>query len=215
MIERLSRFTRSRSPLAIGIMLMALALALIGSGLLPTSSTAPTTAQVALAQTETTAAACTPGAMTPSQTEGPYYKSGTPERTSLLESGMAGTPITITGYVMSPDCQPVAGAWLDFWQADGNGAYDNRGYTLRGHQYTDADGRFVLQTVVPGEYPGRTGHIHVKVQAPGARTLTTQLYFPDMARNARDSIFNSALLLTVEDTADGQAATFTFVVPTA
>lgn len=189
MLERLSGFIRSRSPLAVGITLMGLALALVDSGLLPTSSTAPTTAQVALAQTETSAVACTPG--------------------------MTGTPLTITGYVMTPDCQPVAGAWLDFWQADGSGSYDNRGYTLRGHQYTDADGRFVLQTVVPGEYPGRTGHIHVKVQAPGARTLTTQLYFPGMARNATDGIFNAALLLPIEDTADGQVATFTFVVPTA
>src|SRR5215210_7521587 len=169
MLERLSGLIRTRSPLAVRITLMALALTLVSSGLLPGTSTAPITAQVALAQTETSAAACTPGTMTPSQTEGPYYKAGAPERTSLLEPGMAGTPLTITGYVMTPDCQPVASAWLDFWQADGNGAYDNRGYTLRGHQYTDADGRFVLQTVVPGEYPGRTGHIHVKVQAPGAR----------------------------------------------
>jgi hypothetical protein len=45
--------------------------------------------------------------------------------------------------------------------------------------------------------------------------VTTQLYFPGVARNARDSIFNAALLMPVEDTADGKTATFTFVVPTA
>jgi protocatechuate 3,4-dioxygenase beta subunit len=165
------------------------------------------------------AMSCTPGAAvsaTPAQTEGPYYKAGTPERTALLEPGMPGTPLTITGYVVSTDCQPIAGAWLDFWQADANGQYDNRGYILRGHQYTDADGRFELQTVVPGEYPSRTGHIHVKVQAPGARVVTTQLYFPGMSRNATDSIFNAALLLPIEGTPEGgQAATFTFVIPTA
>jgi hypothetical protein len=61
---------------------------------------------------------------------------------------------------------PAANALLDFWQANPNGAYDNTGYTLRGHQYTDANGYYTLTTIVPGIYPGRTEHIHVKVQAP-------------------------------------------------
>ena len=166
---------------------------------------------LALAQ-EQAGAACTPGTVTPAQTEGPYYKAGTPERTSLIEPGMAGTPLTITGYVLTSDCQPVAGAWLDFWQANASGQYDNRGYVLRGHQYTDETGRFELQTVVPGEYPGRTEHIHVKVQAPGGQVLTTQVYFPGVARNASDSIFDAALLLPIEDAADGKVATFNFVL---
>jgi protocatechuate 3,4-dioxygenase beta subunit len=193
----------ARRTLAAGLAVAALAASSFGA-------VAPAQAQAATVCTTSATAS-----LTPSQTEGPYYKAGAPERTSLLEDGIAGTPITITGYVMTPDCQPVAGAWLDFWQADGNGRYDNRGYTLRGHQYTDADGRYVLQTVIPAEYPGRTEHIHVKVQAPGARVVTTQLYFPGVARNATDSIFNAALVLPVEDTAEGKAATFTFVVPTA
>jgi len=166
---------------------------------------------LALAQ-EQAGPACTLGAVTPAQTEGPYYKAGTPERTSLIEPDMAGTPLTITGYVLTSDCQPVAGAWLDFWQANASGQYDNRGYVLRGHQYTDDTGRFELQTVVPGEYPGRTEHIHVKVQAPSGRVLTTQLYFPGVVRNASDSIFDAALLLPIEDAAEGKAATFNFVL---
>jgi protocatechuate 3,4-dioxygenase beta subunit len=52
----------------------------------------------------------------------------------------------------------------------------------------------------------------VKVQAPGGAVLTSQIYFPGMAANDRDSIFDPALLADVQDTADGKVATFNFVV---
>jgi len=113
--------------------------------------------------------------------------------------------------VLTLACAPVAGATLDFWQADAGGTYDNNGYQLRGHQLTDAAGRYSLETILPGEYPGRTEHIHVKVGAPGKAVLTTQLYFPDVARNQQDSIFDPHLLVTMQNTATGKAATFDFV----
>ena len=154
--------------------------------------------------------------LTVSQTEGPYFKVNSPERTSLVEDGMQGTLITITGQVLSGDGTPVASALVDFWQADAGGSYDNSGYNLRGHQYTDENGYYTLTTVVPGLYPGRTRHIHVKVQAPNGPVLTSQLYFPGEARNASDGIFDSSLLLPVVDNGDGtQSATFNFVVTTA
>jgi protocatechuate 3,4-dioxygenase beta subunit len=114
--------------------------------------------------------------------------------------------------VFSTKCQPIAHALLDFWQADSNGNYDNTGFRLRGHQYTDNQGRYSLETVVPGEYPGRTRHIHVKVQAPGHPVLTTQLYFPGEARNNSDGIFSPELLMHVQNTTNGQLATFNFVL---
>lgn len=92
----------------------------------------------------------TSATLTPALTEGPYFTSGSPERASLYEEGMAGIKLVITGYVYTADCKPVANAFLDFWQADANGVYDNSGYTLRGHQFTDANGRYQLITVVPG-----------------------------------------------------------------
>jgi protocatechuate 3,4-dioxygenase beta subunit len=161
------------------------------------------------------AATCSnPVTLTPALTEGPYFKAGSPERTSLLEPGMAGTQLVLTGYVLTADCKPVAHALIEFWQADASGQYDNSGYTLRGHQYTDDAGRYQLETVVPGEYPGRTEHIHVKVQAPNGPVLTTQLFFPNVARNSSDGIFNSSLVLPVQDTGNGLTATFNFVVRT-
>ena len=155
-------------------------------------------------------------AVTQSQTEGPYFKPNSPETTSLVQDGMQGTVLRITGQVLSADGQPVANALLDFWQADDSGNYDNSGYTLRGHQFTDANGNYTLTTIVPGLYPGRTRHIHVKVQAPAGPILTTQLYFPDEPRNARDSIFDPTLVLNIQPNADGtQSASFNFVVNTA
>jgi protocatechuate 3,4-dioxygenase beta subunit len=165
---------------------------------------------VAQAATPQAAAGC--GSTTPAVTEGPYYKAGSPERTSLVEATTAGTRVVITGYVYDRNCQPIPHAWLDFWQADASGAYDNSGYKLRGHLYTDASGIYKLETIVPGEYPGRTVHIHVKVQAPNGPILTTQLFFPGVTRNNSDSIYNQALLMSVQDTAAGKIATFSFVL---
>lgn len=150
--------------------------------------------------------------LTPTQTEGPYYTPDTPERNSLLEAGMAGTRLVLAGYVLDQNCQPLPNAWLDFWQADSAGNYDNSGYTLRGHQYTDPQGRYHLETVVPGEYPGRTEHIHVKVQAEGGAEVTSQLYFPDVPANQRDGIFDPALILTLEDRGDHLVGYFNFVI---
>jgi protocatechuate 3,4-dioxygenase beta subunit len=150
--------------------------------------------------------------LTPAQTEGPYYTPNTPERSSLLEEGLPGTRLLLTGYVLSLDCEPIPGAWLDFWQADGEGVYDNFGYQLRGHQYTDEMGRFTLETVYPGEYPGRTPHIHVKVMAPGGGVLTTQIYFAGEASNARDFIFRPELVTELEPADDGWQASFNFFI---
>ncbi|MBK8824018.1 MAG: intradiol ring-cleavage dioxygenase [Anaerolineales bacterium] len=118
--------------------------------------------------------------VTPQDQEGPYYTPNTPEKNSLLEESMQGDKLILIGYVLNAECQPIANAWLDFWQADANGEYDNTGYTLRGHQFTDEQGRYYLETIIPGLYSSRPiRHIHVKVQAPNAEILTTQLYFPE------------------------------------
>jgi len=155
----------------------------------------------------------TSGTVTPELTEGPYYKTGSPEAANLYQDGMPGTKLVITGHVYDTNCQPVANAWLDFWQANANGEYDNSGYTLRGHQYTDANGFFTLTTVVPGIYPGRTEHIHFKVQAPNGKIITSQLFFPGVAQNDSDGIFNASLLLPIQQSSDGMTAQFNFIVP--
>jgi len=152
------------------------------------------------------------GHVTPSQTEGPYFKPSSPLRASLREPDMPGTRIAVEGTVLGTDCRPIPRALVDFWQADAQGRYDNAGFRLRGHQFTDATGRYRLETVVPGLYPGRTRHFHVKVQAPNQPVLTTQLYFPEEPANRRDSIFNPDLVMRVRDEEGGKLATFDFVL---
>jgi protocatechuate 3,4-dioxygenase beta subunit len=145
---------------------------------------------------------------TPEKTEGPYYTPDTPRRRRIAEAGVAGEPLVVSGLVLGTDCKPVRRALLDFWQCDGEGEYDDEGYRLRGHQFTDAAGRFRLETVRPGLYTGRTRHIHVKAQRPGGDVLTTQLYFPGEPGNESDDIFDEALLMNVR----GERARFDFVL---
>src|SRR5512146_980247 len=187
-----------------------------------TNQSTPATSSAATGTTpsaaDSSALACGAGSksasLTPELTEGPFFKASSPERASLLESNTAGTKLVITGYVYTTDCQPVAHALLDFWQANASGAYDNSGYTLRGHQYTDATGRYQLTTIVPGLYTGRTEHIHVKVQAPNGRLITTQLFFTGVPQNDSDGIYNAALLMVIQKGSDGEQGQYNFVVPT-
>ncbi len=147
--------------------------------------------------------------------EGPYYKGDSPERTSIAGEKTTGKKLVLQGTVRDQAGQPISHAWLDFWQADGRGEYDNEGYVLRGHQYTDQEGRYRLETVRPKEYLMRSPHIHVKVQAhPKAPIFTTQLFFPGEATNATDYLFDKHTLMDVKDTPDGQVAAFDFVVET-
>lgn len=153
------------------------------------------------------------GVVTPQLTEGPYYKASSPERTNFLEEGIQGESIAISGYVLNTDCEPIPVAWLDFWQADERGVYDNVGFRLRGHQFTNQDGRYRLTTVIPKEYSGRTPHIHVKLRrSEQSPILTTQLFFPDKSGNQTDSIFNQELVMKVEDKSEGIVGNLNFVL---
>ena len=158
------------------------------------------------------APACGVSKETAEETEGPYFKPQSPERRSLLEPGIDGRRLILSGFVMDPSCVRLPGMMLDFWQADADGEYDNSGLRLRGHQFTDDQGRYRLETIVPGVYPGRTRHIHVKVQSRGTTILTSQLYFPGEVRNPSDWLFRQDLLLMVMDAGETMRARFDFVV---
>lgn len=140
------------------------------------------------------AAGCTPGHPMPAQTEGPYYTRGTPQKANF-RADARGEPIALDGQVLDAQCRPLPGAWLDFWHADADGAYDDSGFRLRGHQFADATGRYRLETILPALYPGRARHIHVKLRAHGsARIFTTQVYFPGDSGNARDRLVRPELI---------------------
>jgi protocatechuate 3,4-dioxygenase beta subunit len=149
---------------------------------------------------------------TAAQTEGPYWRPNAPERRDLASDAPGGRPLMIGGFVTDAACAPLPGAIVEIWQADDRGAYDNRGFRLRGWQRADALGRWTFTTIAPGIYPGRTPHYHVKVQRPGGRVLTTQLYLPDDPGNCRDRLFDARLQLRVQTTAEGPFGRFDFVL---
>jgi protocatechuate 3,4-dioxygenase beta subunit len=154
-------------------------------------------------------------ATTPQETIGPAFKPDSPLKNNFRESGVTGVPVTLTGFVLDRNGKPIKGALLDFWHADADGQYDFTGFRYRGHQLSEANGRYELETILPGIYPGRTRHYHVRLQAPPGPILTTQLYFPGEPRNASDFLFRRDLLLNVRSANQGRQANFNFVLETA
>src|SRR5215211_1764704 len=112
---------------------------------------------------------------TPEQTEGPYFLPDSPERRSLIEPGVRGTRLVVSGLVLTTGCRPVRRALLDFWQADGDGDYDLEGFRLRGHQFTDARGRFRLGPVARALSPARTRKTQARPKRRGGGVLTPHL----------------------------------------
>jgi len=106
---------------------------------------------------------------------GPFYEAKAPERDST------GQGLVISGLVRSAkDCNPLGEVLLEWWSANPHGDYDN---AHRATQRASADGRYQYTTDFPGRYPGRPPHIHVRVTAPGHRTLVTQVY-PQQAQTS-------------------------------
>ena len=128
--------------------------------------------------------------ITATVTEGPYYVSGAPALSdgNLNYDNLEGSPLKVSGYVYEglDDTKPITNAEIDLWQTDMDGSYHPNAngsisqysddeISLRGVIETDENGYYEFHTVYPGEYTGRTRHIHVKVRAPEKDELTTQL----------------------------------------
>lgn len=119
---------------------------------------------------------------------GPFYVSGTPVVDDLNRYGKPGSPLMLTGRILSSeDKSPVSGARIEIWQTDGEGNYHpqaNGAYAdyedaevdLRGTVSSDDEGRYAVRTVVPGAYFPRPRHFHYRITAPGYQALVTQLY---------------------------------------
>src|SRR2546427_9209877 len=116
-----------------------------------------------IAEARTPSTTCIPGRVTPSVTEGPFYKSGSPQRASLLEPGMAGTKIVFTGQIFSKSCRPVAGAWVGFWQAEARGGDDKTREPLRGPPVTGSARPDMLESGMPPGYPGPAPHTPIQM----------------------------------------------------
>ena len=141
---------------------------------------------------------------TPQQVLGPYFLPNSPLTSRLFPQTATGSPVKVSGQVMSTDCKPLSGATVHVWVANPQGQYDNqdaRGNPLaipqeqqlyRGRIVCDADGNYSFECLRPGNYFDsgwklwRPAHVHIKVEAQGYQELVTQLYFDDDAQNSHD-----------------------------
>jgi protocatechuate 3,4-dioxygenase beta subunit len=150
--------------------------------------------------------------LTESYEEGPFYTPNTPQKVDFRRPDHRGRELVLRGLVTDEGCRPIAGAVLDLWHADENATYDNVGYDYRGHQFTAADGTFRLETVVPPPYAfaglWRAPHVHVKVQGPGTRLLTTQVFLPDPSGVTKHVKIEPSLLARIDEPANGVAQAF-------
>ncbi len=179
---------------------------------------------------------------TPRQTEGPYYPvawSGDVDNDLVVVRGEAAKAIGqiayVDGKVLDLSGNPIAGANVEIWQCDARGVYRHprdesptrrrdAGFQGHGRTKTDNTGRYSFRTIRPATYPGRTPHIHFKVERPGAARLVTQLYVFGEPQNERDGVLNAIRdprqrdsVIARFDPADGRepgalAATFDIVV---
>jgi protocatechuate 3,4-dioxygenase beta subunit len=122
--------------------------------------------------------------LTPINALGPFYKKKAPANARLRAAGDPGLPLSLSGRVWSARGQSLPGALVELWHTDHLGHYDLDGYRYRSALPADAEGKYAVETVMPGHYPDRVcQHVHYLVTAPGHKPLITQLYF------ATDSVF--------------------------
>ncbi len=115
--------------------------------------------------------------LTPEQDEGPFYIDLARVRRDIVEN-RHGVPLALALTVVDANtCEPLRDAAVDVWHCDALGTYSGEPSEgsasetyLRGIQLTDAKGRAEFATIYPGQYPGRTTHIHIKVHLGGQRS---------------------------------------------
>ncbi len=163
---------------------------------------------VVAASSEALSQACS--GLTPQQPKGPFYPVDDQldkDNDLTINKGTSGRSkgqlIYVRGVVTDQTCTPVAGALVEIWQACASGKYNHKGdpntapldpnFQYWGRALTDAHGRYIFKTILPGAYPAsvtwmRPPHIHYKVAKIGYRELITQLYFKGNPFNSRDLI---------------------------
>jgi len=163
---------------------------------------------------------------------GPFYVEAAPERQNGADIAgpLEGTPLLVTGSVATVGGQVLAGATVDVWHADDDGAYDVQqldalgGLAGRARFRTDAQGRFHFWTVMPawypipddgpvgdlltatGRHPNRPAHLHVMIAAAGCETLITHIFAADSPWLESDAVFGVKTSL-IADFAERPAGT--------
>jgi protocatechuate 3,4-dioxygenase beta subunit len=169
---------------------------------------------------------------TPGLLLGPYYPLDPPSNAGA-ELWRGAVPagarsLELEGWVRACDGSPLPHVRIEIWQADPGGRYRHpsavqlpapfEGFAGYGVALSDAAGRFVFRSLVPGAYCEgstlRAPHLHLQVTGRFER-LVTQLFLPDDARNGDDrwycTLRHPHLLVPtrVRDDADGLSLRWT------
>lgn len=161
---------------------------------------------------------------------GPFYRENPPELVlgTDLSEGLSGARMLVRGTVRSTNDQPLAGAIIDTWQADGDGFYDvqmSDEVSLRARFRTGADGKFWFWSLVPssypipadgpvgdlltaqGRHPYRPSHVHFKVSSDSHQELVTHLFIAPDEYLTSDVVFGvkESLIVSLEEVAVGES----------
>jgi hydroxyquinol 1,2-dioxygenase len=161
-------------------------------------------------------------AATPATVLGPFHIEGSPElgHGEDMSQGVPGTPLYLSGTVVDLDGKPVAGAVLDVWQADTEGAYESQlpdvdEARLRAKYTARGDGSYCVRTIAPkgytipmdgpvGDLIGRTAishfrpaHVHFLINVPGYEPLITHLFQEGAEYLDSDVVFGTKQELVV------------------
>lgn len=148
-------------------------------------------------------------ALTPRQTEGPFYPDHLPLDTDndLLVINDGTTPAIgevtyLSGRILAPDGTPIRNAVVEIWQCDASGVYlhsksggavekKDQNFQGFGRFVTGNSGEYLFRTIKPVPYPGRTPHIHFGIKMKGHEMWTTQCYIKGHPQNEKDGIWRS------------------------
>ena len=120
---------------------------------------------------------------------GPYFVEGAPIRTVIAHSDEPGQRLFVSGRILQNDCEtPISGAMLELWHANDAGCYSinlecntgnpgNDEFNLRGKMFSNENGQYAFETILPGYYASRPMHIHIKITTPDGEVLVSQIYF--------------------------------------
>jgi len=156
-----------------------------------------------------------PSGATENSVLGPFFVENRQsfENGADISGGIQGEPLFFNARVLDTDGQPIAGARVDIWHSDDDGSYDimmpqlNGQLAMRGLFRTDEHGRIWFRSIMPTSYPipddgtvgtllktanrspMRPGHVHVRVESPGFRRLTTMLFIDGDPHLDSDPVF--------------------------
>ena len=120
---------------------------------------------------------------------GPYYFEDAPFRSVIAHENEPGQRLFISGTVKQNDCEDsISGSLIELWQANDQGCYgivedcdtgnpENDYFNLRGKFFSDVNGNYTFESILPGYYGSRPRHIHIKITTPDEEVLVSQLYF--------------------------------------